>query len=279
MNAEDRDLLSTFSAFMRRCLDYVDDDGDGAPQLIDVLRDHLGTSPTSLPVARLDIAAQEFVNLDVAVHVLVAQCGGGTLVGVGGGEQRHHMTLGDLLQHGWSGQIRSAAIDRSRVATGPDTTREAVAFGAHLFRFPDADGAPVVILQRQAHPQFGRQAGLEVLAPPEVAEHVLTAVKRNMSEHNVFRGKVISFAEVGDEYEVSVGGLTFHERPALTADEVILAPGSLERVERHVVGTARHRDTLRAAGQHLKRGLLLYGPPGTGKTHTVRYLLGQLEGV
>src|SRR5206468_4897130 len=32
------------------------------------------------------------------------------------------------------------------------------------------------------------------------------------------------------------------------------------------------------SGQHLKRGLLLYGPPGTGKTHTVRYLLGRLEG-
>ena len=39
---------------------------------------------------------------------------------------------------------------------------------------------------------------------------------------------------------------------------------------------ARHKDRLLAAGQHLKRGLLLYGPPGTGKTHTVRYLTGQL---
>jgi MoxR-like ATPase len=33
---------------------------------------------------------------------------------------------------------------------------------------------------------------------------------------------------------------------------------------------------LRAAGQHLKRGLLLHGAPGTGKTHTVRYLIGRL---
>ena len=31
-----------------------------------------------------------------------------------------------------------------------------------------------------------------------------------------------------------------------------------------------------AAGQHLKRGLLLYGPPGTGKTHTTRYLMGHM---
>jgi len=39
---------------------------------------------------------------------------------------------------------------------------------------------------------------------------------------------------------------------------------------------AHHRTQLLAAGQHLKRGLLLYGPPGVGKTHTVRYLTSQL---
>ena len=49
-------------------------------------------------------------------------------------------------------------------------------------------------------------------------------------------------------------------------------------MERHALGVAAHRDALLAAGQHLKRGLLLYGPPGTGKTHTTRYLLGQMTG-
>jgi len=41
---------------------------------------------------------------------------------------------------------------------------------------------------------------------------------------------------------------------------------------------ARHKDRLLAAGQHVKRGLLLYGPPGVGKTHTVRYLISSLVG-
>jgi ATP-dependent 26S proteasome regulatory subunit len=50
----------------------------------------------------------------------------------------------------------------------------------------------------------------------------------------------------------------------------------LTRIERHALGVAAHREALLAAGQHLKRGLLLYGPPGTGKTHTTRYLLGQM---
>jgi ATP-dependent 26S proteasome regulatory subunit len=46
-----------------------------------------------------------------------------------------------------------------------------------------------------------------------------------------------------------------------------------------VVGLGEHKQQLRAAGQHLKRGVLLYGPPGVGKTHTVRYLVGRLDGV
>jgi ATP-dependent 26S proteasome regulatory subunit len=55
-------------------------------------------------------------------------------------------------------------------------------------------------------------------------------------------------------------------------------PGSvLGRVERHAFGVAEHRQALLAAGQHLKRGLLLYGPPGTGKTHTTRYLVGHMS--
>ena len=41
---------------------------------------------------------------------------------------------------------------------------------------------------------------------------------------------------------------------------------------------SQHGDVLRAAGRHLKRGLLLYGPPGTGKTLSVMYLCGQMPG-
>jgi ATP-dependent 26S proteasome regulatory subunit len=46
-----------------------------------------------------------------------------------------------------------------------------------------------------------------------------------------------------------------------------------------VVGVAEHRQRLLAAGQHLKRGLLLYGPPGVGKTHSVRFLMAEMTDV
>ncbi|MBO0812674.1 MAG: ATP-binding protein [Microlunatus sp.] len=64
--------------------------------------------------------------------------------------------------------------------------------------------------------------------------------------------------------------------PAPAREDVVLPQAVLTRVERHALGVAVHREALLAAGQHLKRGLLLFGPPGTGKTHTTRYLIGQL---
>ena len=64
----------------------------------------------------------------------------------------------------------------------------------------------------------------------------------------------------------------------MTAEDLILPADAFADVRRQVVGVARNSERLRAAGQHLKRGLLLYGPPGVGKTHTVRYLMGELTG-
>jgi ATP-dependent 26S proteasome regulatory subunit len=58
----------------------------------------------------------------------------------------------------------------------------------------------------------------------------------------------------------------------------VLPEAVLGRVERHAFGIAEHRAQLLAAGQHLKRGLLLYGPPGTGKTHTTRYVVARMAG-
>jgi ATP-dependent 26S proteasome regulatory subunit len=93
---------------------------------------------------------------------------------------------------------------------------------------------------------------------------------------NVFRGQVLSFgAEVFGHGQTL---LQFHRRPTLGADQLVLAADALAEVQRQVVEVARHKEQLLAAGQHLKRGVLLYGPPGVGKTHTVRYLTSTLTG-
>src|SRR5262249_48116192 len=70
------------------------------------------------------------------------------------------------------------------------------------------------------------------------------------------------------------GGLGVEVRrlPSVARDQIVYPDGVLERIERHTKTVSEHAEALRAAGRHLKRGILLHGPPGTGKTLTVMYL-------
>ena len=111
------------------------------------------STPAQLPIVRLDVPKHQFVNLDIAVEALIAEHGGGELVGVGGGDQRHHQTLGDLLQQRGRWGIPVGPVDRTRVETGPTTSRVAVTSGIHLFhvrRHPGgvvpAEGQPALRL-------------------------------------------------------------------------------------------------------------------------------------
>ena len=252
-------------------------DRSDAPAVSRVVAEHLGCDPAGLPMVRLDVDGHQFVNLDVAMGALVDEHGGGTVIGVGGGDMRHHQTFGDMVQQSgpWN-RFRVGAVDRERVETGPSSHRDAVAFGIHLFRYR---GEPVAVHQRRANPQFGGRSGLEVAAREELCGPLLADVRRLMVERSVFRGQLLSFGESEQAYGAGVSGISFLERPVMSAHDVVLPEGALERIERHVVETARHREQLRAAGRHLKRGVLLYGPPGTGKTHTVRYLVSQVPEV
>jgi hypothetical protein len=242
--------------------------------LVPALQAHLGVDPRTLPVVTEEIPAHLFVDLDVALTAVQEESGGGSILGLGGGQQRRHQSFSEVLDlAGRFGQFPLGAVDYVRLATGPDTTREAVSFGLRLFTF---EGVPVVVSQRTADPRTGNPtASVEVLTPnPGTAARLIDAVRRLMTERSVLRGQILSLG--GSAYQPGLGRIVFHRRPTLNADDIILPDGVLDRIRRHVAGVAEHRDRLRASGQHLKRGLLLHGPPGTGKTHTVRYLLGAL---
>jgi len=117
---------------------------------------------------------------------------------------------------------------------------------------------------------------LEGVSPaPGAVSGLLRELRAAMREHNVFRGRIISLHQ--DEHGGSVG-VQFHTVPTVTRTEVILPEGTLERLERHTLGITQSARRLRAAGRHLRRGVLLHGPPGTGKTLSTMYLLHAMAG-
>ncbi|RPF28311.1 AAA family ATPase [Georgenia muralis] len=246
----------------------------GREPLLPLLQAHLGVDPRSLATLTEMVSPLRLADADVAVERVVASHGGGTLVGIGGGDQRWHNGLSEILQvAGQWGQFPLGPVDYTTVPVGPDEERATVSYGVHLFRH---DGVPVALLQRGGRPQFGSPPQLEVLAAEGgVGAVVLTEIREAMNAHSVLRGQAVTFT--ASSYEPGAGGVTFVRRPAVPAGEVVLPEGLLARVERHVLGIGRHRAELVAAGQHLKRGVLLYGPPGTGKTHTVRHLVGAAQ--
>ncbi|HET7474715.1 MAG TPA: ATP-binding protein [Dermatophilaceae bacterium] len=272
----DQEFLEQFRNLVTRLLHELPSPGQG-PQLVAELEGHLGEPPDNLPVVSEDVPAHRMVDADIALAEIAGRDPGHRLVGIGGGDMRHHMTLGDLLQHGRMHGLAVGQVDYVQAATGPGENdhRGVVALGMWLFAY---QGAPVAVRQQSARPQYGRPSGsLDVLTPVSaVADSLLAEVRALMEERSVFRGQVVTFS--GDPYGHELAGVTFLERPGLSADDVVLPEGLVERVHHHVVGIAEQRDRLRHHGQHLKRGVLLYGPPGTGKTHTMRYLLSATRG-
>jgi AAA+ superfamily predicted ATPase len=265
----DRSLLAGVKRLVEIAQRFQEEDGE-LTALGERIRAHLGSDPTAAPILTELVAPHRLVDLDIAVAELAED---GELLGVRG-QNREHEGLEAMLSNLWA-RYDVGAVDFTLVPSGPKQRRRVVAFGLRLLRFEDA---PVVVLQRIANRQVGReQAAIQVLAADSsTAERFVTAVRRLMHERSVLRGQVLTVAP-GGEYRAE-GESQFVEREAIPEEDVILPAGVLDTVRRHVLGIAEHREALLAAGRHLKRGVLLYGPPGTGKTLTVRHLVGATAG-
>jgi AAA+ superfamily predicted ATPase len=135
---------------------------------------------------------------------------------------------------------------------------------------------PLIVLLL-AHDRYRHPPAImaEVMAKDrEHAERFIRMLARRTRHGKAYRGQVLSL-EMDCYRSLSV---LFHHLPHIARDELILPEALLQRIERHTLSFTRHADKLRAAGRHVKRGILLYGPPGTGKTLTAMYLAAQMSG-
>lgn len=277
-------FLATFGSLAEAATQYAHQAKRGDRQLLtEYLSDFLGTDATAVPVNLESISPFRVVDADVALEYVVQAHGGGELFGVSGGESRWHTSLSEMLNPGpFGAEFTVGPVDYKSAPISASADRSIVAFGGYLFTYT-YDGVPhrAAVLNRSARPGFGEGPMVEVLiADDAAAAAFLAELRAAMNSQSVLRGQVVTF--VNSEFEASLGNptqgaVTFHDRPEMAEEEIILPEGTLQKISRHVIGIGSRREALLAAGQHLKRGVLLYGPPGTGKTHTVRYLISQAQ--
>jgi hypothetical protein len=250
----------------------IDEDNASSP-LVAKVTGHLGHPLSDIVVVEEKYRLWEHAGLQMGVDRYLAEhTPGARWFGVVGGEQRWESMINMLLAATRDGSRLLGLPDYRTTSVGPDKGIEVVQFGLVATTAPD--GTPVVI-GLSDRDDYERHTLLTIMAADRsVAGAVRDEVERLMREHNPLRGQVVSFG-FSEHRENEL--LTFLPRPDLASTEVVLPPGRLEAIEDHVVGIAEQAEALTAAGQHLRRGLLLYGPPGTGKTHTVRYLVGRLR--
>lgn len=241
---------------------------------------HLGVPTGDLPIVQESWPPYEHVNVQAALDAVLAEPGvEHQLVGITGHRHRGPFGLSDLLGGGEEWEMhgpRPGNVTRIALPSGPSgATRECLNAAVVLITGAEDRTALLVLAP---DPESGRETlSVEVVSTSEqTARQLADTLRTRALELNVYRGQVVSFGR--SMFGERAGLLRIHKRPRLAAADLILPEATFADVCRQVIGVAHNRDRLRAAGQHLKRGVLLYGPPGVGKTHTVRYLLSELVG-
>jgi hypothetical protein len=270
-NAPEADARE-FAAQFRSFLDWIHaTNREERSEVATLIGGFLGPDGAAHSVVTRELAPFEHVNLQTALDAWSARPG--RSVEVHGLSLPPHHTIPSLQQvvagDDNGGQLSPPALND--LPNGPGSTLGCLKLALLLVTDPDRRFLLMVRGPSEHDPGLELEvAGL----PVDAAQRVLAELDELRSELNVYRGHLLEVALT------PMGGVSlgFAAPSGLSRDDVVLPEAVLARIERHALGVADHRAALLAAGQHLKRGLLLYGPPGTGKTHTTRYLLGRMTG-
>lgn len=244
------------------------------PVIVTRLRDHLGAEPAELPVTGANFRPADRPNLQLALDAILPDR---ELIGLPPHMGEGFASLLAPMPGAFFARGHAASPRYLDVEVGDGRVLHCIANALLLAEF---EGVPVAVVIAEGEEGRHRFVGphgevpevrLEGISPEaEAVSGLLAAIRAAMLEHNVFRGRIISI-DAG-------GGVTFPSVPEVARASVVLPHGTLERLETHALGISEHASELRAAGRHLKRGVLLHGPPGTGKTLSVNYLLTRASG-
>ena len=246
-DSEAREFAGAFRAF----LEWVHTDVQDRNEVAALVADFLGAEGSGRSVVTRSLPAFEHVNLQTALDAWSREPGR-EVVTKGLMLPPHYggVTLQQLVTEEGHHPLRLSAPPLVDLPNGPGSTLACLRLG--LLLVSDERGRYVLMVNGPTEHDPGLDleiAGLEVQA----AQAVQARLGELRRELNVYRTHVL------DVTVNPMGGvvLEFGEVPGTVREDVVLPESVLGRVERHALGVAAHRDALVAAGQHLKRGLLL----------------------
>jgi hypothetical protein len=243
------------------------------PALLARLRKHFGTDPAKLPVIEQSFPGYDRANLHLTVaELLAASDPPAVLTGVLV-ERYSGLSLAKLARKETAKTFQEGPVQYVDVELADGQKLACVKQGLYTLR--DA-GVPLALLVAEEDTYRSEKSlDVAVMAPDrEAAERFGRRLATGVRHSSAFRGKVLSVAR-----DCS-GGVTvrFHKLPDVRRESLILPEDLLKRIERQAMGLSKHATVLKAAGRHLKRGILMHGKPGTGKTLSAMYLAAQMPG-
>jgi len=264
-------FLTSFKHFMDTAAAQVHAE-ESKGVFLSKLRNHFGTDPIHLPTVRETFEKADHPNLHLAVSGLLSGDDWvSQLLGCIVPYAQEGLKFSHLLTPHYDTEAKEGPVEYLNILLHDDRMQACVNTGLYLAH----DGNEPVALLISGPRDWHNTVDLEVMALDSArAEHILGMLRTSMRVHNVYRSHIVSLA-LSNQGALDVH---FHHLPEIHRAHIILPEGVLGRVERQTIGFSQLNERLKAAGRHIKRGLLLYGPPGTGKTLTAMYLAHQMQG-